>query len=87
MLEQVANKRLVTRVWLMAELNERLRRAERLDPGCCGCRVKQLSPLEPGGRGGANWAAELFDIKCEGRCLDQVMEIVSQLQQNCDVAW
>ena len=77
-------KRLVTRVWLMAELNARLRKAERQDPDCCGCRVKQLSPLD---HGGANWAAELFEVRCEGPCLDQVTEIVSELQQNCDVAW
>ena len=79
-----ARKRLVTRVWLMAELNSRLRRAERLDPNCGSCRVKQLSPAQDGR---ANWSAELFEVRGQDQCPDHVTEIVSELQQNCDVAW
>jgi hypothetical protein len=81
----IANKRLVTRVWLMAELNDRLRRAERLDPRLGNCRIKQLSPLQSGNR--ANWDVELFDLKGEGQSREHVTEIVSQMQRNCDVAW
>lgn len=84
MLAHTARKRLVTRVWLMAELNSRLHRAERLDPRYSSCRVKQLSPLQDGR---ANWAAELFEVRGQDQCLDHVTEIVSELQRNCDVAW
>ncbi|MDB5978743.1 MAG: hypothetical protein JWR07_5503 [Nevskia sp.] len=79
------SKRQVTRVWLLAELNARLKRAEKLDAQCCGCRVKNLLPLPASGP--ANWAIELFDSKCEAQCLGQVTEIVAYLQQRCDVAW
>jgi hypothetical protein len=84
MLARRAEKRLVTRVWLMAELNARLRSAERLDPRRSSCRVKQLSPLN---EGRANWAAELFEVRSQDPCIDHVTEIVSELQQTCDVAW
>ena len=81
----MTSKRLVTRVWLMAELNDRLRRAERLDPRLGSCRVKQLSPLQSGDR--ANWDVELFDVKATEQSREHVTEIVSQMQRNCDVAW
>ena len=78
-------KRTVTRVWLQSELNAQLKRLERQHPDCCGCRVKQIAPLEPGKP--ANWTAALFDSKCDGPCLDQVTETIGRMQQNCDVAW
>ncbi|MDE0854336.1 MAG: hypothetical protein OSA97_07930 [Nevskia sp.] len=78
-------KRQVTRVWLLAELNARLRKVEKLDPQCCGCRIKQLSPLPPGAP--ANWTIELFGAKCDGPCLGQVSEIVAQMQRHCEIVW
>lgn len=84
-MKKIEGKRQVTRVWLLAELNTRLKRAEKLDAQCHGCRVKNLLPLPAGGMN--NWTVELFSSKCEGPCLSQVTEIVVHLQQRCEVAW
>jgi hypothetical protein len=79
------SKRTVTRVWLLSELNTQLKRLEKEHPDCCGCRVRQIAPLN--GLQPANWAADLFETRCEGPCLDHVSEVIGQMQRHCDVAW
>ena len=60
-------------------------RLEKEHPDCCGCRVRQIAPLN--GLQPANWAADLFETRCEGPCLDHVSEVIGQMQRHCDVAW
>lgn len=84
-MNNVSAKRIVTRVWLLSDLNLRLKRLEREHPDCCGCRVKQIMPLN--GDAHANWTADLFETRCEGLCLDQVTAVIGQMQRHCNVAW
>ncbi len=84
-MKNVNVKRTVTRVWLMSDLNLRLKRLEREHPDCCGCRVRQITPLD--GDAQANWTADLFDTRCDGPCLDQVTDVIGQMQRQCNVAW
>lgn len=78
-------KRVVTRVWLMAELNAQLKAVEKEHADCGGCRVKRLTPVESSSA--ANWVAELFGTGCQGTCLDHCAEIIDQMQRHCDVTW
>lgn len=84
-MKTLQNKRQVTRVWLMAELNSRLKQAGRNGAVCGGCRIRNLVQQPPGAS--ANWTVELFESKCGDACLDSLREIVVHAQQRCEVAW
>jgi hypothetical protein len=84
-MKDAQGKRSVTPVWLISELNFRLKQAEGRREECCGCRVRQVVP--PQQADGANWSAELFSGKCLEPCLDHVDEIIRQMQRVYEVAW
>lgn len=84
-MDVLLTKRLVTRAWLVSTLNHHLKKLDKEQLQCCGCRVKQIVPMH--GIDESNWMAQLFDRTCGDECIGLVNEAISSLQRRFDVAW
>jgi hypothetical protein len=78
-------KRTVTRIWLMAELNDRLKRQKAFSTQDCGARVRQILPV--GNSPDSNWSAELFDGAGSEECRLQAQQVINEMRHKVDVVW
>ena len=79
-----SKSRPLSRLGLVAYLNDELRRFEQSDQRHCGCRVVNVSAETTSS--GWSWQATFLGNKCETDCLGLVQGIIGELQCDFDLS-
>lgn len=83
-MNDLSKARPVTRLGLVAYLNDELRRFEQSKSRHCGCRVVNVSAQATAS--GSSWQADFLGNKYEPDCLRFVQKIIGDLRSDFDVA-
>jgi len=75
-----SKSRPISRLGLVAYLNDELRHLEKSKAMCCGCRVVNISvQIETSG---VSWRPDFLENRCDKDCLALVQGIIGELR--CD---